>query len=194
MSSLSWHTAFAQSYEQEIFTFREHYKNEFVNGKSDPLTSADTAFLDFFPPDKTYRVTAKAQLLKKQDKVRFPTSGTKIKTFRPYALLIFEMDGHTDTLTVFQSPDALQQPEYEDHLFLPFSDLSSAEATYGGGRYLDLKIGDFKNGTVILDFNKAYNPYCAYSSGYNCPIPPSENRLNMEINAGEKKFLGRHKD
>ena len=79
---------------------------------------------------------------------------------------------------------------YRDYLFIPFKDLSNGEATYGGGRYMDIRMDDIKNGELMLDFNKAYNPYCAYSDGYNCPVPPVENHLETEVNAGEKSFGG----
>ena len=83
--------------------------------------------------------------------------------------------------------------QYKDYLFLPFTDLTSGKETYASGRYLDLKTDEIKNGKVTLDFNKAYNPYCAYVSGvYNCPIPPKENTLGVEVKAGEKLFTGSH--
>ena len=80
--------------------------------------------------------------------------------------------------------------EYKDHLFLPFTDLTSGELTYSAGRYIDLKMSDIVENVVVIDFNKSYNPYCAYVSGkYNCPIPPKENQLPVSILAGEKNFL-----
>ena len=75
---------------------------------------------------------------------------------------------------------------YKDYLFLPFTDPTNGVTTYGGGRYLDLMIPATK--VVQLDFNKAYNPYCAYSGNYSCPIPPEENHLEIEIKAGVKKY------
>jgi uncharacterized protein len=72
-------------------------------------------------------------------------------------------------------------------------DKSNGEETYEGGRYLDLRFADLKNdGTLFIDFNKAYNPYCAFSGGYSCPIPPLENRIQVAIPAGEKKFRKPH--
>ena len=79
-------------------------------------------------------------------------------------------------------------PQYRDYLFLPFKDPTNGKASYGGGRYLDLKTGDLKSGTAIIDFNKAYNPWCAYADGFSCPIPPAANHLAVEIHAGEKNF------
>jgi len=82
--------------------------------------------------------------------------------------------------------------DYADYLFIPFTDNTSGNESYGGGRYLDYKISDIKNNKLLLDFNKAYNPYCAYTTGYNCPIPPAENDLKVAIKAGEKAFEKKH--
>ena len=71
-------------------------------------------------------------------------------------------------------------------MFLPFSDLTSGNETYGGGRYIDLEIP--KGKTITIDFNQAYNPYCAYNPKYSCPIVPAENELLTNVNAGVKKF------
>jgi hypothetical protein len=85
---------------------------------------------------------------------------------------------------VYQNLGLLKNPEYEDYLFLPFNDYTNGNETYGGGRYLDVRIP--KGNTMVLDFNKAYNPYCAYTYGYSCPVPPRGNSLETEINAGIK--------
>lgn len=91
-------------------------------------------------------------------------------------------------LHVYQSIALMTKPGFEDHLFIPFTDETNVGETYGGGRYIDLKMGDIQNGMVVLDFNKCYNPYCAYKEGYACPIPPRENSLPIAIPAGEKRF------
>jgi hypothetical protein len=85
---------------------------------------------------------------------------------------------------------------YEDILFVPFRDLTSGKETYGAGRYLDLKAGKDQTptGKWLLDFNKAYNPWCAYSEDYACPLTPPENWLNVPIYAGEKDYKKELKD
>ena len=83
-------------------------------------------------------------------------------------------------------------PQYRDYLFVPFKDLTNAHETYGGGRYLDFRMKDIEGASCVLDFNKAYNPYCAYSEGYNCPIPPRENHLEVRVEAGEMGFGKAH--
>jgi len=101
---------------------------------------------------------------------------------RIFGILTFSIEGKEFSLPVYQSQSLMQKKEYKDYLFLPFTDLTNGNETYDGGRYIDLRIpaGD----QIVIDFNKAYNPYCAYSHGYSCPIVPSKNHLETEILAG----------
>jgi len=96
-------------------------------------------------------------------------------------------------LTVYKSISLSKNAAYADYLFLPFTDQTNASETYAGGRYIDLKTKDFTNNQVVIDFNKAYNPYCAYGGGYACPKPPDENKLDIKLEAGEKVFAGKIK-
>jgi uncharacterized protein (DUF1684 family) len=89
---------------------------------------------------------------------------------------------------IYRSAVPIKDTAYADHLFLPFYDETNSKETYGGGRYLDLAIRNIRNGNIVIDFNQAYNMYCVYADGYACPIPPDENRLPVEIRAGEKLF------
>ncbi len=91
-------------------------------------------------------------------------------------------------LYVYQSQSLMQQEKYKNYLLVPFGDATSGFESYGGGRYLEFNIPDIQNNQLALDFNKAYNPYCAYTTGYNCPIPPRENLLKIPIPAGEKNY------
>src|SRR5690606_10222897 len=122
-----------------------------------------------------------------------PTRSGKVKEYRQYALITFQLHGKDITMAVYQSQTLIKDPKYKDHLFLPFTDDTNYKETYGGGRYIDLDLTDIKNSKIVVRFNKCYNPYCAYSDGYNCPIPPKENSLAIEIKAGEKAF-GRHRE
>lgn len=79
-------------------------------------------------------------------------------------------------------------PQYKNYLFLPFTDLTNAVTTYGAGRHIDVETTDIKAGKLIIDFNKAYNPYCAYAAGFQCPLPPGECNLDIAVEAGEKTF------
>ena len=117
------------------------------------------------------------------------SSGQIKRNYRVYGTIHFTINDTAVTLNIYQSQDLITTSKYRDHLFIPFTDATSGEETYESGRYLDLEIKDIKNDKVLIDFNKAYNPYCAYVSGkFNCPIPPAENRLAVAIPAGEKAF------
>ena len=88
----------------------------------------------------------------------------------------------TYVLYAYQNVVYSQKEEYKDHLFLPFTDKTNGFESYGGGRYIDLRIP--ATDSLLLDFNQSYNPYCAYTTGYNCPIPPKENALPIKIEVG----------
>ena len=117
-----------------------------------------------------------------------PTYSGKTKEHVAYAVLSFMLDGKPQQLTLYRSLNLMKVPNYRDYLFLPFKDATSGRETYGGGRYIDFRTGDIKDGKVTLDFNRAYNPYCAYQEGYSCPIPPTNNVLSVAIEAGEKTY------
>jgi uncharacterized protein len=94
-------------------------------------------------------------------------------------------------LNIYQSQMLIGVDQYKDYLFLPFTDLTTGAESYETGRYIDLKTGDIVDGKLTIDFNRCYNPYCAYRAGYSCPIPPKENALPVAIPAGEMKY-GKH--
>jgi len=114
------------------------------------------------------------------------TTTDRTPLYRIYGYLHFTLLDSMFSLPVYQNLELKNKPGYEDYLFLPFTDLTNAEETYGGGRYIDLKI--IKGDHWDIDFNKSYNPYCAYNSRYSCPIPPIENHLNIRVEAGVLKF------
>lgn len=157
--------------------FREEYKartrQEFPNSEQ-----------DFFELNEKFNLEAGYRLLKKGKVISVPTSADKVKEYREYAEIKFRLDGKKYTLTVYQPLPV--SPLYRNLLFLPMKDLTAPAETYGGGRYMDLSTADFQNGKVRIDFNRLYNPYCAFSDGWNCPIPPKNNHLNIHIEAGEK--------
>lgn len=157
------------------------------------VTGEDKQFISFFPVDEKYKIQARLKKAINSNWFSMETSGVLKKTFRIYGSLHFSINDTSVTLNVYQSQSLMNTDEYQDHLFLPFSDLTSGEETYESGRYIDLLITDIVNNQVVIDFNKAYNPYCAYVSGkFNCPIPPDENQLPVAIPAGEKIFAQPH--
>ena len=115
------------------------------------------------------------------------SSGMK-KHYFLYGLLSFQIADTPVQLYIYQAALLMHQEKYKDYLFVPFGDATSGYESYGGGRYLDFRMSDVKNNHLEMDFNKAYNPYCAYTTGYNCPIPPKENLLKIAITAGEKNY------
>lgn len=176
-------------FADQIAQHRDAYRNEFLTSASSPLQSKEAvAKLTFYAPDSTYRVVADVQRIEKAEPFDMPTYSGKTKPYVAYARLSFTLHGQPQQLTIFRSLDLQRLPQYRDYLFLPFKDATSGKETYGGGRYLDLRLGEIQNGKLTLDFNKAYNPYCAYADGYSCPIPPKSNVLPVAIAAGEKAY------
>lgn len=185
-------SSLAQSFKEEIELHREEYKKAFLEEARSPLDPEGIKLLDFFEPNEKYKVKAKVKRIKKGKLVEIPTYSGKIKMFQTYAQLTFKINGSKHKLVVYKNTAFANNPLYKDYLFLPFKDKTSAHETYGGGRYLDFRMKDLVGKRMTLDFNKAYNPYCAYSDGYNCPIPPKDNHLTLAILAGEKNYLGEH--
>ena len=179
-----------QSYKQEIEEHRLHYKQEFITEERSPLKAGDTAFLRFFEPDISFKIIATIKLTPEAKEFDMPTHSGKTKKFRQYGILHFNINDTALQLSVYQNLSLLKDDK--DHLFLPFTDATSYIESYAGGRYLDLSVKDIKDNKLVVDFNKCYNPYCAFADGYNCPIPPVENRLPVAIPAGEKMFGKEH--
>jgi uncharacterized protein (DUF1684 family) len=152
-----------------------------------PLSKAerkDFAGIHHFPIDLKYRVTATLEKFDQKDTVIFPTSSGKKKRYIKYAKANFKLNGEKHSLILYRMADN-KRPEYANYLFLPFTDLTSNNETYGGGRYIDLLIAD--SNSIVIDFNLCYHPYCAYShNGWSCPIPPQENFVNTKKKAGVK--------
>lgn len=169
----------------EINSYQTNLKKEWENPETTPLKEDEKdSFqgIQFFPIDKKYILNADFTPIENGKTIPFPTSAKKIKHYKEYGKLNFKLNGNLHELTIYQSDPPIEG--YENSLFLPFMDETNGDTSYGGGRYLDLEISDIQDNKMIIDFNKAYNPYCAYSKYYNCPIPPANNYLNTEIKAG----------
>lgn len=178
----------------EITAYRQYYKNDFIAEPRSPLKARDTAFLDFYAPDPAWRIPARVMLTPEAKPFDMLTYSGVTRLYRQYATLHFGIGERAYTLNLYQNLTLMtRDSSFRDYLFLPFKDATNGETTYGGGRYLDFRTGDILNGMLAIDFNKAYNPYCAYSDGYNCPIPPRENHLEVEVRAGERVFRGEKK-
>ncbi len=182
----------AQSYKSEIKDFRADYKYKFLEEERSPLKDKkDIAKIRFFKPDEKYRV--ECRFLKEKEPTPFDmaTYSGEVRQYQKYGTLYFRLDGKSQTLAVYQSLKLMESEEHGDYLFIPFKDGTIKEdLTYEGGRYMDMKISDFETEFVTIDFNKCYNPWCAYADGYSCPVPPKENKLRVSIFAGEKMYAG----
>lgn len=169
--------------------FQQELDKEYGNPEESPLEDKDLKKfegLDFFEIDRNFIVKAEFVRTPAEAPFTMPTSTERLPIYVKYGELYFSLQGKNFKLNVYQNQELTQDPEYFDYLFLPFTDLTNGKSSYGGGRYIDFRIPKSKE--VVLDFNKAYNPYCAYSGKYSCPIPPKENNLEIEILAGVKAF------
>lgn len=174
---------------REVIEFQKKLNSEFRDPATSPLPDRfrkDFSGLEFFVPDTNFRVVA--TLVRTPDALPFlmPTSTDRKSEEVVYGIAQFTLNGKKQQLEVYQNRELMQQDDYVDYLFLPFLDPTNGEETYGGGRYIDLRVpeGDI----LIIDFNKAYNPYCAYNKKYSCPLVPRVNELKIPIKAGVKAF------
>lgn len=182
----------AQTFVENIKTYREHYRDKFLNNSKQLLKEDDLKYLRFYEPDSTYQVMATIELTPDAKEFNMPTYSGLQRPYVKYGVLTFVLKGQKLNLSVYKNLTLKDNPAYQDYLFIPFKDLTNGNVTYGGGRYMELRTGEFTGQSVMLDFNINYNPYCAYSEGFNCPIPPFENHLNIKIEAGEKNFAKSH--
>lgn len=177
----------------DLNTFRDGRDKEFRNRAESPLKDEDFATfkgLNYYATSSAFRVTATLKRTIDAKYFQMPTSSGASKKFVNYGVLTFKVNGKLTKLSVYQTDaETLAKfPEYAHLLFVPFKDATNRTDTYSGGRYIDIVMPE--DGKVILDFNLAYNPNCAYGSDkYSCPIPPRENRLSVAIKAGEKRFV-----
>ncbi len=169
--------------------FQRELNAEFKDASTSPLKKKDLKTfegLDFFEFDSVFVVNANLERKPDSKWVKMKTTTSRISEKRIYGIVSFSLNGTDHQLNLYQDRDLMQKEDYADYLFLPFLDETNGETTYGGGRYIDLRIPE---GNVIsIDFNTAYNPYCAYSERYSCPIVPRENYLGIKIEAGVKSF------
>ncbi len=172
-----------------VMAFRKELNADFANKDKSPLTAKDIKSfkkLDFFPVNESFFVNAQFVRTPNEKPFEMPTSSNRKPLYVKFGEAHFVLNGKKGKLNIYRNIELSTKEEYKNYLFLPFTDLTSGVESYGGGRYIDLKI---PTGNVItIDFNKAYNPYCAYNHTYSCPIPPEENNLKIAIKAGVKKF------
>ena len=163
--------------------FQRNLNVFFKDATTSPLKENDLKnfnSLPFFSYDSTFVINAKFELTPESVFFDMKTSTSRTSKERIYGILKFEINGNKFQLKVYQSKDSASNNK--DDLLLPFLDNTNGISTYGGGRYINLKTP--LSDEVIIDFNKAYNPYCAYNELFSCPIVPEDNYLPFDVKAG----------
>lgn len=166
----------------ELADFRAAKDTFFRSHAQSPLTPEqrrDFEGLNYFPENPSFVFALEPQPFEEPELVELQTSTGDSARYLRWARVSFDVDGSRQALTLYRN-------DHAGDIFLPFTDAGRGADTYGAGRYLDVEETD--DGRVLLDFNYAYNPYCAYNDSWSCPLPPSENRLTAHIRAGEKLF------
>lgn len=172
--------------------FQKSLNATFKDASTSPLKKKDRQKfegLDFFEVDSSYIVQATLKHTPDSEFFNMPTTTGESRQERVFGVLHFKLNNEMYQLNVYESKALVNDPKYTDYLFLPFSDLTNGESTYAGGRYIELRVPNkTKAQMVTIDFNTAFNPYCAYNDTYSCPIVPRDNTLNTKILAGVKAY------
>lgn len=172
-------------------SFQKEMNAKFKDATISPLTKKGLKKfkgLSFFRQDDKYRIIAKIVKTPDAPTFSFPTTTDRVAVYKKYGIVSFSIDEKDFELAIYQ--ELKPQLEYIDHLFLPFLDNTNGKTSYEGGRFIDvLTTDESETGTIVIDFNTAYNPYCAYSNRYSCPITPRDNYLDIDIKAGVKAYV-----
>jgi len=168
----------------ELELFRKEKDEFFRESHESPLLPEQRAAfggLSYFPEDPAFRLAVEVSRFPEEKEVKIQTNTGDVQTYRRFGRFVFEVEGQPAELTIFEN---------ENGYFLPFADSLAGRETYGAGRYLEPERQ--ADGRFEVDFNLAYNPYCAYNEHWSCPITPPENRVKVPIRAGERIFEDRH--
>jgi len=180
-----------KSHTEDVQQFQYEQNTQFSDIDNSPLTEEDFETfksLEFFKIDKNFKIEADLELTPNSPVFEMQTTTDRAPLYRKYGIATFAINGVQYNLSIYQSQDLITSLEHINYLFLPFNDSTNGKTTYAGGRFIDLDISTIKNNKIIIDFNKSYNPYCAYNHKYSCPIPPQENILKIPILAGIKDY------
>lgn len=156
--------------QQKDQFFKYHEQSPIPSDKRDTFDG-----LSYYPPNEALDLTVKVTPFEQKEDIEIQTTTGDIRWYRRYGEFTFDVGGEQARLTIYQTPHGF---------FIPFVDANFGKETYGAGRYIDPE--PLGNDLFHIDFNQAYNPYCAYNDDYSCPLTPFENRLNVAIRAGEK--------
>ncbi len=166
---------------------RDQKDIEMLTDEKSPIPDEEKATfekLNYYKPKPEYRIVTSFKRFDQASRFLMKTTTERLPEYSLYGVVNFKLKGKEYSLNVYQNIELVKKPGYEKHLFLPFNDETNGKETYGGGRFLDLS--ETGEDTLVIDFNLAYNPYCAYNHKYSCPIPPEDNNLEVKIEAGEK--------
>lgn len=179
---LQWRSHSDDGYFKELQMHREERHTFFRTSEVSPFVQKGVEYqpVNYFPPDSKFKVGAKLERFTKREMVSITNSDGSSTHYLKFAYAKFELLNKKHRLLI------LKTPGFGNKYLMAFADKTSGDTTYGGGRYLDLNIE--KSNLIEVDFNKAYNPYCAYVEEFMCPLPPRENLLNIAIEAGEKSY------
>ena len=173
-------------YLAQLHKFRNEKNRAFRQSEESPLESTQkTSFdsLKYYPGDPNFEITATVSRIAKPDTTLVPMSDNKTEKYLRWGTAKFTLNNAPRQLLLL-----LKANGTDTTLFVPFTDLTNGHDSYGGGRYLDVALPNRDETEIRLDFNRAYNPYCAYNNAYSCPVPPAGNRMGVAIPAGEKSF------
>lgn len=172
-------------YTERIEAERERQFKYLKFNLESPLTEPQKKELEqlsFYPVDEAFKVKARLEPIEVKTMVQIPLTDGSVEKYVRHSFAVFDLNGKEVKLLLLQAADELDKRNF----FLAFADQTSAEETYGGGRYLNLRQDGQRS--ITIDFNLAFNPYCAYNPDFACPIPPKENILEIPIRAGEKNY------
>jgi uncharacterized protein (DUF1684 family) len=177
------------AYAKGIKKERLEKDKEMISDPKSPIPEEEKASfkkLNYYKPGVTFCKLATFERYDQATRFFMKTTTERLPEYSIYGSVTFRHKGKNYKLNVYQNIELVKKPGFEKHLFIPFNDETNGNETYGGGRFLDV----YENGedVLLIDFNKAYNPYCAYNHKYSCPIPPEANNLKIKIKAGEKKW------
>lgn len=177
-------------YLKEIEKYREDQNAEFFDPETSPLAADERAQFqghEYFPIDESYRVKARFEATPNSRPFSLGTNTGVTRLYRRIGILHFELEGKPYTLEAYLKVQSFAMRSAVNYVFLPVIDLTTGETTYGAGRYLQYE-GIPEGDEWIIDFNKLYNPYCAYNANYECPVVPQPNHLPIKIEAGVKDY------
>lgn len=174
--ALDYETIIKRQRDEKDFFFKGHPQSPLTHEQQHTFKK-----LDYFPVNKSLKFEVEINEFKDKKRIDMQTSTGDIQDYVDFGTISFTVNGENATLHIYINQS---NPSY---YFVPFWDLTvQTKETYGAGRYIELEPEGNKK--FVLDFNKAYNPYCAYNERWTCPLVPPANRLNVRIEAGEKNF------